>query len=207
MPTVPTTPRPLAGPPSLFKPPVSNYFDQRNLGSEGVHPSFANCLYEDAVRRREEAKCRDLVETLQNEWQAETKRQVEEAVQRTRVEASITIAGLEAAAVAKNDAEIAKLYAAAAEENRRAAESIKRAHELNELGRRIEEEDEEVLADMARLRERSLERDEEGEIDIAEEELLLAEEEAILAEEAALDDDAPMEDADEAKKKNSLRFL
>jgi hypothetical protein len=161
-------------------------------------------LCEDAVRRREEVKCHDLVETLQKEWRAETKRQVEEAVQRTRVEASITIAGLEAAAIAKNDAEIAKLYVAAAEENRRAAESIKRAHELNELGRRIEEEDEEVLADMARLRERFLEREKEEEIYIAEEELILAEEEAVLAEEAALDDDASMEDADEAKEEPPL---
>jgi hypothetical protein len=110
---------------------------------------------------------------------------VQEAMQRTRVEASITLAGLEAAAIAKNDAEIANLYAAAAEKNYRAAESIEKMHELNELEQRL-------IAEMARPRERSLERDEEEELDISEEKLILAEEEV-------LDDGASMEDADEAK--------
>jgi hypothetical protein len=113
-------------------------------------------------------------------------------MQRTRVEASITLAGLEAAAIAKNDAEIANLYAAAAEKNYRAAESIEKMHELNELEQRLIEEQNEVLAEMARPRERSLERDEEEELDISEEKLILAEEEV-------LDDGASMEDADEAK--------
>jgi hypothetical protein len=59
---------------------------------------------EDAASRREEAKYRSLLETLQKEWRAETKRQVEEAVQRIKVEASITVVDHEAAAIAKNDA-------------------------------------------------------------------------------------------------------
>jgi uncharacterized protein (DUF3084 family) len=76
--------------------------EQRDAQIQGFDQEIS--AREDAVRTREEAKYRDLLENLQKEWHAETKRQVEQAVQRTKAEASITIAGLEAAAIAKNDA-------------------------------------------------------------------------------------------------------